>query len=84
MEWVPTHSNLADKLTRVPEKYLSQWKAQVHAEQGPTVIAAATEPEPSTSLFCLDDVGAKQSEDPAIAEVVRVIEADQEFKVPAF
>ena len=41
VEWVPTCSNLADKLTRVPEKYLSQWKAQVRAEQGPTVTAAA-------------------------------------------
>ena len=76
MEWVPTRSNLADKLTRVPEKYLSWWKAKVHAEQGPTVTAAATEPEPLTSFFCLDDIGAKQSEDPAIAEVVRTIEGD--------
>ena len=84
VECVPTRSNLADKLIRVPEKYLFRWKAQVRAEQGPTVTAAATEPEPPTSLFCLDDIGAKQSEDPAIAEVVRAIEEDQEFKVPAF
>ena len=84
VEWVSTRANVADKLTRVPDKYLALWKAQSRDDRGPTVAAAATEPEPSVVLLRLDDIRAKQSEDAMIAEVVKALESGEDWESSAF
>ena len=45
VEWVPMRVNVADKLTRVPEKYLAVWKAKRRADPELAVAAAAAETE---------------------------------------
>ena len=84
VEWVPTRVNVADKLTRVPEKYLAVWKAMRRADLDLAVAAAAAEPETHVNLFRLEDIATQQSNDPAISEVVEALEADKNWEIPAF
>ena len=84
VEWVPARVNVADKLTRVPEKYLAVWKAKRHAGPDLAVATPAGEPETHVSLFRPEDISTQQSNGPAISEVVEALEAGKNWEIHAF
>ena len=79
---VPTQQNRAEKLTRVPEKFLALWKALRQHVQDGEVAGAVVEPE--LLLVSLADLKSKQKEDPVIQQVVEALEGNGEIAARSF
>ena len=85
--WVPSKQNLADQLTRVPERYMRYWKQQQQREtdaSADSVATVATAAAISTSPVPLAETAAAQKNDPVIARVVAQLTAGEDVSVDAY
>lgn len=81
VQWVPSKDNLADELTRVPEKIAKAWRA--HAGGQNDVCASATEAVPEPVLE-LPEIAEAQQQDSAIVKVSQQVAAGERVEFPAF
>ncbi|XP_065196502.1 uncharacterized protein LOC135827994 [Sycon ciliatum] len=76
--WVPTNENVADRLTRVPKKWL-QIARVPESDESPEVAASMAMKQPATVIGC-DDVCDAQRKCPLIQTLVSAIESASEIQ----
>ena len=85
VEWIPSASNLADQLTRVPEKFTQFWRSKTGHEAHDSVVTAACADGLAIAPVSLDEIAAAQKLDDAIQATTKAVEsgspvAGAEFK----
>ncbi|XP_065190714.1 uncharacterized protein LOC135821644 [Sycon ciliatum] len=78
LEWVPSASNKADELTRVPEKLVQYWKGQSGVGEFDVGVSGACIDPSALGPVSLQEIASEQESDAAITAVIAAKTAEQE------
>ena len=83
LQWLPSERNPADKLTRVPAKYIEAWKA-VRNQSDVVAVAADTTDEVGLLPIQEAEIASTQKEDTIIQTVMKQVVAGEKVTEPGF
>ena len=83
LEWVPSATNKADELTRVPEKFVQYWRSQVGVDESEVTISAAA-PLTMPGSVTREEIKTAQEEEEQIAQTIAELQDGREVTVEKY